>query len=929
MLIIWDIMQLVLIQALMQCLGAASSAHKNITQSLFHGAEWRYTLPQNGTSAKGIVTAHQIPPWVVFDPISASLSAQVPIQDNFRDGKSLVWLKVQDRFNVTDIFIHLNVSRLPEQKLSILESILRSANLSSLESSSVSSFSPPPLIVQNGLILNAAYYQWTLHRLTIKLDDNHSFNVSLTAADTLPKWLEFDREMKRVSLSTNNASSIQSLKTSDFIKVSLKAIVAAYNLSSTLDLSIPVVQLPRDVKVSTQSVRLNMTDWNGNFEEVSINYKSRPGKLFKIIYQDQSTFGGLKIKDSSEKISGFVLDPSRSFKSSVLLVEENGSKSLDKHYILLQMLYEQDRRTLFNGIKYLKANSVNMWSNITLIQQQVVTPLPFWVAADQVSILTAAGEPLPSWITCGLLSLSSTNRTSSVICKALPNKSSLSFGAKLITKFGNRDFVKRFDVIVNRHAPPQITVKTNDNYQVNAQVSQFFVYPLERVNLFKQQDLLVYRVSGLKSSWLVYDAANNSLYGYPSENSTSYFTVQVWNTFGGYNSVPVQVNALNLQRSIDNRPDKGLQETSTPMANWKIALIAVSSILLLVIIAFMILYFIFKQKRSQSSLWSTFRRGKKQDSVFLSSSDGDEFRGKAVDVDGQQTIGANSSFDCLDAVLIHQNLAANRQSRGSSIVDLPCSTMPSTSTLMSEHSNELRVMAFCGKAFYYEFPYELLLKKSPSYQGNSGKHGCGLPYRSSSDSDYQTPIPSSDFLPETTSNWHNDPYSSYKRYKLYGSIVDNSSFSDEVFSELSARQANKKRSQQADSFKTGRSQVTNVSSHARSSDPSISSSSSDHHHTRHSLTEPIHKALMRFTARMADGRALPDWLHFNRSKCSFFGVPSEIDCGSLLIEVISWKIDNVFEEIDISFDYSLIKDYESATLLLQVYKDDTQTYSQF
>lgn len=84
---------------------------------------------------------------------------------------------------------------------------------------------------------------------------------------------------------------------------------------------------------------------------------------------------------------------------------------------------------------------------------------------------------------------------------------------------------------------------------------------------------------------------------------------------------------------------------------------------------------------------------------------------------------------------------------------------------------------------------------------------------------------------------------------------------------------------------------------------------------------------MRFTARMADGRALPDWLHFNRSKCSFFGVPSEIDCGSLLIEVISWKIDNVFEEIDISFDYSLIKDYESATLLLQVYKDDTQTYS--
>lgn len=113
--------------------------------------------------------------------------------------------------------------------------------------------------------------------------------------------------------------------------------------------------------------------------------------------------------------------------------------------------------------------------------------------------------------------------------------------------------------------------------------------------------------------------------------------------------------------------------------------------------------------------------------------------------------------------------------------------MPSTSTLMSEHSNELRVMAFCGKAFYYEFPYELLLKKSPSYQGNSGKHGCGLPYRSSSDSDYQTPIPSSDFLPETTSNWHNDPYSSYKRYKLYGSIVDNSSFSDEVFSELSAR----------------------------------------------------------------------------------------------------------------------------------------------
>ncbi|KAI3654394.1 hypothetical protein MP228_001113 [Amoeboaphelidium protococcarum] len=921
MLIVWHIMYLVLILALMQCLSAASSAHKNITLSLFHGAEWRFALPQNGTSAKGIVTAHQIPPWVVFDPISASLSAQVPIQDNFRDGKSLVWLKVQDRFNVTDIFIHLNFSRLSEERLSNLESKLRTANLSS----SVSSFSPPPLIVQNGLILNAAYYQWTLPRLTIKLDDNHSFNVSLTAADTLPKWLEFDREMKRVSLSTNNTSSIQSLKSSDFIKVPLKAIVATYNLSSTLDLSIPVVQLPRDVKVSTLSVRLTITDWNGNFGEVSLNYESRPGKSFKIIHQDQSTLGGLKINDSSGKISGFVVDPSQSFKSSVLLLEEDGSRSLDKHYVLLQIVYEQDRRTLFNGIKYFEPNSANFRNNVSLVQQQVVTPLPSWVAANQVSILTAAGEPLSSWIACGLLSLSSTNRTSSVVCKALPDKSSLSFGAKLITKFGNRDFMKRFDVIVNGHAPPQITIKTNDSVQVNAQVSQFFVYPLERVNLFKQQDLLVYRVSGLKSNWLVYDAANNSLYGYPSENSTSYFTVQVWNTFGGYNSVPVQVNALNLQRNIDKRPDKGLQETSTPMANWKIVLIAVSSILLLAIIAFMILYFNFKYKRSQSCLWSTFRRGKKEDSVFLSSSNGDDFRGKAVDVDGQQTIGANSSFDCLDAVLIHQNC----QSRGSSIVELPCSTMPSTSTLMSEHSNELRVMAFCGKAFYYEFPYELLLKKSPSYQGNSCGHGCGLPFRSSSDSDYQTPIPSSDFLPDTTTNWHNDPYSSYKRYKLYGSIVDNSSFSDEVFHELSERQAVKKHSQQADSFKTGRSQVTDESSHTGSSDPSISSSLQSDHHTCHSASEPISKALMRFTARMADGRALPDWLHFNRFKCSFFGVPGEIDCGSLLIEVISWKIDNVFEEIDISFDYSFIKDYESATLLLQVYKDDTQIYSQF
>ena len=104
---------------------------------------------------------------------------------------------------------------------------------------------------------------------------------------------------------------------------------------------------------------------------------------------------------------------------------------------------------------------------------------------------------------------------------------------------------------------------------------------------------------------------------------------------------------------------------------------------------------------------------------------------------------------------------------------------------------------------------------------------------------------------------------------------------------------------------------------ASSSSAPVSGSSSRSHSSQETAHHPETRGLFKFSARLASGLPLPAWLHFNTSKCVFFGAPYVFDKGM-------WKIEVRCAFYETSFD-SVPVDEVSETFLLEV-ADDRPPY---